>query len=62
MSGCLEAVRSRLPGVILESRKDSAFFSDKMVDFLDSQCVQFTISVPFERFPQVKLIGGVDEI
>ena len=56
MDGCIKAVRSRLPGVILESRKDAAFFSDKTVDFLDSQGVQFTISVPFERFPQLKLM------
>ena len=56
MDECIKAVRSRLPGVILESRKDSAFFGDKMVDFLDSQGVQFTISVPFERFAQLKLM------
>ena len=56
MGGCFEAVRSRLPGVILESRKDAAFFSDKTVDFLDSQGVQFSISVPFERFVELKLL------
>jgi len=54
MRGCIEAVRSRLPSVILESRKDSAFFSDKMVEFLDSHGVLFSISVPFERFAQLK--------
>ena len=54
MRGCIEAVRSRLPSAILESRKDSAFFSDKTVDFLDSQGVQFSISVPFERFAELK--------
>ena len=56
MRGCIEAVRSRLPGVILESRKDAAFFSDKTVDFLDSQGVQFSISVPFERFVELKFL------
>jgi hypothetical protein len=56
MRGCIEAVRSRLPMAILESRKDSAFFSDKTVDFLDSQRVQFSISVPFERFADLKLM------
>jgi len=55
MAGCIEAVRERLPLAILESRKDSAFFSDKTVDFLDSQRVQFSISVPFERFAELKL-------
>ena len=54
MRGCIEAVRSRLPSAILESRKDSAFFSDKTVDFLDAQGVQFSISVPFERFAELK--------
>lgn len=54
MRGCIEAVRSRLPSAILESRKDSAFFSDKIVEFLDSQGVLFSISVPFERFAQLK--------
>ena len=56
MRRCIEAVRSRLPAAILESRKDSAFFSDNTVDFLDSQRVQFSISVPFERFADLKLM------
>jgi len=55
MRTCIEAVRCRLPWAVLESRKDSAFFSDKMVDFLDSQRVEFSISVPFERFAELKL-------
>jgi Transposase DDE domain group 1 len=54
MKGCIEAVRTRLPGIVLESRKDAAFFSEKMVDFLDSQRVQFSISVPFECFAEPK--------
>jgi hypothetical protein len=54
MRDCIEVVRERLPGVTLESRKDSAFFSDEIVSFLDRQGVQFTISVPFERFPELK--------
>lgn len=54
MQRCIQAVRKRLPGVIVESRKDSAFFSDEIVDFLDSQGVEFTISVPFERFTELK--------
>jgi len=56
MGVCIEAVRARLPSAIVESRKDSAFFSDKTVEFLDSQGVQFSISVPFERFPELKLM------
>ena len=54
MGACIDAVRSRLPGVLIESRKDSAFFSDKTVDFLHSRRVQFSISVPFERFAELK--------
>ena len=56
MRGCIEAVHVRVPQAILESRKDAAFFGDKMVDFLDSQGVQFSISVPFERFAELKLM------
>jgi len=56
MRACIEAIRARLPVAILESRKDSAFFSDTMVDFLNSQGVQFSISVPFERFAELKLM------
>jgi hypothetical protein len=59
MRDCIQAVRGGLPGVRVESRKDAAFFSDEIVGFLDRQNVEFTISVPFERFPQLKeLIEG----
>jgi len=51
---CVEQVRSILPGVIIEVRMDSAFFSDEIVTALDKQGVQFTISVPFERFVKLK--------
>ena len=54
MRNCIEVIRERLPGVTVESRKDSAFFSDEIVGFLDRAGVEFTISVPFERFPQLK--------
>lgn len=51
---CIEGVRTRLPGALLETRYDSAFFSDKTVNFLNTQRVEFTISVPFERFADLK--------
>lgn len=54
MRDCIAAVRVRLPGVVVESRKDAAFFSDEIVGLLDRQGVEFTISVPFERFPRLK--------
>ena len=54
MANCIAVVRALLPGAVLESRKDSAFFNDKTVELLDSERVQFSISVPFERFSDLK--------
>jgi len=51
---CVQRVRQALPGVPLEIRMDSAFFSDEMIEALEELEVEFTISVPFERFPQLK--------
>lgn len=51
---CIQQVRARLPGVIVEVRMDSAFFSDEIVTALNAQNVEFTISVPFERFVELK--------
>lgn len=51
---CVQRVRDRLPGVIVEVRMDSAFFSDEIVASLNEQKVEFTISVPFERFVELK--------
>ncbi len=50
----IETLRRAIPGVKLESRLDSAFFSDEIVDMLHESSVQFTISVPFERFADLK--------
>lgn len=51
---CVRQVREQLPGVIIEVRMDSAFFSDEIVTALNQQNVEFTISVPFERFTELK--------
>ena len=51
---CVEQVRRALPGVVIEVRMDSAFFSDEIVMALAAQGVEFTISVPFERFVELK--------
>jgi hypothetical protein len=51
---CVNQVRSILPGVIIEVRMDSAFFSDEIVSELNKQNVEFSISVPFERFVELK--------
>ncbi len=51
---CIQAVRTALPGIIVEVRMDSAFFSDEIVSALAGDGVEFTISVPFERFAGLK--------
>jgi hypothetical protein len=51
---CVAAVRAALPGVYIEVRVDSAFFSDEIVMALADADVEFTMSVPFERFVELK--------
>jgi len=52
---CIHAVRDAIPWAVnIEVRMDSAFFSDETVQLLDEQGVEFTISVPFERFVELK--------
>jgi len=47
-------VRGTVPRAILESRLDSAFFGKPLLDELTEERVQFTVSVPFDRFPELK--------
>jgi hypothetical protein len=54
LSACIRHVRAALPGIQLEVRMDSAFFSDEMVTLLEELGVEFTLSVPFERFVELK--------
>ena len=56
---CIAELREILPGVIIELRMDSAFFSDEIVKALDVMEVEYTISVPFELF--VKLKGRIEK-
>ena len=51
---CLERIRAALPGITIEVRMDSAFFSDKIVRLLHNAGVEFTISVPFRSFAELK--------
>ena len=51
---CIQRVREVLPGAVIEVRMDSAFFSDQIVSALDEHNIEFTLSVPFERFPKLK--------
>lgn len=52
--GCIDVVRAALPGIAIEVRMDSAFFSDEIVGSLDVAGVEYTVSVPFERFADLK--------
>ena len=53
---CIREIKTVCPGIIIEVRMDSAFFSDNIVKELDENGVEFTISVPFERFAELKKI------
>jgi len=51
---CIQQIRQALPGIHIEVRMDSAFFSDEIVTALQTAGIEFTVSVPFERFTQLK--------
>ena len=53
---CIGRLREALPGVKIEIRMDSAFFSHQMAETLHSHRVEFTVSVPFERFVELKVM------
>ncbi len=53
---CVREIQAILPHCIIEARMDSAFFSDDIVSMLDTEGVEFTISVPFERFSALKAL------
>ena len=54
MMQCFTEIRKDLKGIVLESRMDSAFFNHIILSVLDVNNIEFTASVPFERFPQLK--------
>jgi len=51
---CIDAVRAAGAQATLEVRMDSAFFSDEIIEALVDRDVQFTLSIPFERFTELK--------
>jgi hypothetical protein len=51
---CVGHLRKALPGVKIEARMDSAFFSQQMAEAFEAHRVEFTVSVPFERFVELK--------
>jgi len=56
MISCFDKAKNELKDTLMESRMDSAFFSEKTVSILDQRHVKFTATVPFERFPILKKI------
>ncbi len=53
---CVREIQAILPHCPIEARMDSAFFSDSIIGMLDAEGVEFTISVPFERFTALKAL------
>ncbi len=51
---CIDAVQAIVPHARIEVRMDSAFFSDEIIEALVDRGVEFTLSVPFERFVELK--------
>lgn len=49
-------VREALPDATIESRMDSAFFNEVLLQKIDFDSVEFTASVPFDRFAELKAI------
>lgn len=56
MRDCIRHVRKGVPGAVLESRMDSAFFNDDVFPVMEAENVEFTCSVPFERFSELKAL------
>lgn len=54
IESCFEMTGQGQPQIIKESRLDSAFFNDDIAFGLDDASVEFTMSVPFERFTELK--------
>jgi hypothetical protein len=53
-TGCLAQARAVRPDAQLEVRLDSAFFSEATITTLEAARVEYTLSVPFERFVELK--------
>jgi hypothetical protein len=51
-----QRLRARLPRARIETRFDSAFFQEPLLDSLAKNGIEFTGSVPFNRFPILKQI------
>jgi len=47
-------IRLAFPEIKIEVRMDSAFFSEDIIEMLEKLKIEYTISVPFERFSELK--------
>jgi hypothetical protein len=56
MISCIESTKNHALRSVLELRADSAFFNEAIIDALDERNVEFTISVPFARFSELKVL------
>jgi hypothetical protein len=54
--GNIEEMKERMPQARIECRFDSAFFDEVLLLALQAMGVEFSITVPFERFPELKKI------
>jgi len=55
---CIDRIREFLPGVIIEIRMDSAFFSDEMVTLLEALGAEFTIFGALRAICAIKAAGA----
>lgn len=53
---CVEWIRSILPGVSIEVRMDCAFFDNEIAQLLHKAGVEFTITVAFRRWVELKTL------
>jgi len=51
---CIDTAKARLPRAVIESRLDSAFFNEAVIEMLETLGVEYGIAVPFARFPGLK--------
>jgi len=54
MQDCFRRMRSQISGSILEARMDGAFFNKDIISLMAARKVNFTASVPFARFTELK--------
>jgi len=54
IDSCISRVKASSPCAVIESRTDSAFFNEDIIGLQERLRVEFTISVPFARFVELK--------